>query len=116
MDIILKRADSDETIIVENDPIYIDDVRVLSQVNLTEILGVSVATIRRIRKDPDANFPPQRDFGAGVKGWVYEEIREWVRSRPVADVAARDIDDKKPEIVRHAKSGSESVEDAGSAS
>jgi predicted DNA-binding transcriptional regulator AlpA len=84
MDLVLKKKGTGETVIIEDEPWTIDDVRVLTQVDLSGVLGLSVTTIRRLRKDPASEFPPQRNFGATVKGWLYEEIKEWARSRPAA--------------------------------
>jgi len=57
-----------------------DENNYLTQCALAKLLGVSVSTVQRLRKDP--NFPIRKRFSFSTKGWVKGEIVEWVKTRP----------------------------------
>lgn len=59
-----------------------DDHHVLSQAALSRMLGVSVATLRRMRTDPA--FPKRKHIAKGTKGWIKGEMRVWLATRPAA--------------------------------
>ncbi len=59
------------------------DVTYLSQRGLAKLLGISVASVQRLRNDcPD--FPTRRAFSYRTRGWIKFEVVEWVESRPAA--------------------------------
>lgn len=59
-----------------------DEFNLLSQRGLSELLGVSVTTVQRLRKEPD--FPMRKRFSYNSKGWVKGDIVAWVKTRPEA--------------------------------
>jgi predicted DNA-binding transcriptional regulator AlpA len=59
-----------------------DGFNFLSQRALAKLLGVSVTTVQRLRKEPD--FPIRKRFSYKSKGWVKGDILAWVRTRPEA--------------------------------
>lgn len=61
-----------------------NDLRILTQEQVAEALGVSVMTVVRLRKNPEAQFPGRRIMGK-TRGWLYSEIHEWLLSRPTED-------------------------------
>ena len=50
--------------------------------DLVEILGISRTTIYRMRKTGE--FPRPISLGDRAKGWLWEDIEEWVKSRRAA--------------------------------
>lgn len=69
---------------------------IISQNELSRILGLSVSTIQKMRKAP--NFPKRRAIPGGPKGWVYQEIETYILSSPIDedDVEVQD----NPELVQ----------------
>lgn len=63
-----------------------DSDHVLGIRDLAKRLNVSQGTVLRWEKIHA--LPPRRVFAPGVTGWISGEISEWLRSRPMADVAA----------------------------
>jgi predicted DNA-binding transcriptional regulator AlpA len=59
-----------------------DENNYLSQRALAKLLGVSVTTVQRLRKEPE--FPIRKRFSFSTKGWVKGEVVAWVKSRPEA--------------------------------
>jgi len=68
-------------------------LNILSQVDLADLLGVCVATIQKMRKDP--GFPPRKNF-PGKKGWLFKDILIYVENIP-ADTA--DSSEPKEHVV-----------------
>ena len=57
-----------------------DDLKILAPKEIARILGISIGTFHKIRKDK--GFPPRKHFGAETKGWLMRDIREWAINRP----------------------------------
>ena len=55
---------------------------ILSQVELANLLGVSVTTVQRMRRDP--GFPKRKRIADGTKGWIKGEVLEWLLTCPAA--------------------------------
>ena len=53
--------------------------RVLRTAALAEQLGISRTTLWRMVRDGE--FPPARRITTGVKGWLPEDVEEWLRRR-----------------------------------
>jgi predicted DNA-binding transcriptional regulator AlpA len=64
---------------VDNDLVK-DELRILAPKEIAKILGVSIGTFHKIRKDE--SFPPRRHFGAETRGWLMRDVREWALNRP----------------------------------
>ena len=60
-------------------------LRIMRMPDVLAAVGVSRATIWRCVKAGD--FPAPVKLGARSVGWYEHEIREWLDSRPRADVA-----------------------------
>lgn len=54
-------------------------MRVIKLKNVTEVTGLSKASIYRFIKDK--KFPPQIKLGQRSSGWVEEEVFQWLKSR-----------------------------------
>ncbi len=59
-----------------------DDHHMLTQVELAQMLGVSVTTIQRMRKDP--GFPKRKRFAYSQRGWIKGEVKQWLVTCPAA--------------------------------
>ena len=57
-----------------------DDLKILSPKEIARILGVSLGTFHKIRKDE--SFPERKHFGGATRGWLLKDIREWALNRP----------------------------------
>nr|WP_321382874.1 AlpA family transcriptional regulator [uncultured Vibrio sp.] len=55
------------------------DIRVLRLCEVTEMLGVSKSTIYNWIKD--GTFPPGLSLGPKSRGWLSEEVENWVYER-----------------------------------
>ena len=51
---------------------------------LREIIPVSKTTLEDLQKSE--GFPKARRIGKRRRGWLYSEVIEWIRSRPVVSV------------------------------
>jgi predicted DNA-binding transcriptional regulator AlpA len=60
--------------------LFSEDLKILSPKEIARILGVSLGTFHKIRKDE--GFPPRRHFGAETRGWLMRDVREWALNRP----------------------------------
>lgn len=49
---------------------------------LPALLGISTATIDRIRKDPSYGFPAPVRLGEQAIGWLRADIEAWLAARP----------------------------------
>lgn len=56
--------------------------RVLRTAALAAQLGISRTTLWRMVRDGE--FPPARRITSGVKGWLPEDVEEWLRQRGAA--------------------------------
>lgn len=57
-----------------------DELKILAPKEIAGILGVSLGTFHKLRKDP--SFPPRKHFGAETRGWLMKDIRAWALNRP----------------------------------
>jgi len=62
------------------DELTAGDLKILAPKEIARILGVSIGTFHKIRKDE--NFPSRKHFGAETRGWLMKDIREWALNRP----------------------------------
>lgn len=53
--------------------------RMLSIKEVTELLGVSKATLWRLRAS--GSFPPSRQISAGRVGWLSDDVGKWMEAR-----------------------------------
>lgn len=66
-----------------------NDMKLLIAKALADRIGVSPATLARIRQG-DPTFPKPRLVGGTRVGWLAEEVDDWLRAQPVTvDVVAR---------------------------
>lgn len=59
-------------------------------IRIKEVLartGLSRTTVWR--RERAGRFPPRRDLGGGLVGWVDAEVEEWLASRPVVGAVER---------------------------
>ena len=63
-----------------SDELTAGDLKILAPKEIARILGVSIGTFHKIRKDE--NFPSRKHFGAETRGWLFKDIREWAMNRP----------------------------------
>ena len=63
-----------------SDELQVDDLRILAPKEIAKILGVSIGTFHKIRKDK--SFPQRKHFGAETRGWLMRDVRDWALSRP----------------------------------
>ncbi len=62
------------------DDLTAGDLKILAPKEIARILGVSIGTFHKIRKDQ--GFPQRKYFGAETRGWLMRDIRDWALSRP----------------------------------
>lgn len=48
--------------------------------NAKEITGLSLSTIKRL--EDAGKFPKRRRVGAGVTGWIYDEVKDCLVQQP----------------------------------
>ncbi len=60
-----------------------NDISIIRPSELAEILSVSPVTIWRMEKRGE--LPPRKRISARCVGWLEDDIREWLESRPAAD-------------------------------
>lgn len=57
---------------------------VLRRKRVAEMLGISVATLDRLRADPSYNMPTPIRLGEQAIGWLCADIEAWLAARPRA--------------------------------
>lgn len=55
--------------------------RILRWRQVADMLGLSIATLRRLAKDPDSGFPQPIPIGAQAVGIDLDELEAWIESR-----------------------------------
>ena len=59
-------------------------MRLLRPALVADHIGISVGTLYRWAADPDRSFPPSRQVGPNVTGWLEAEVDDWLRSLPAS--------------------------------
>jgi predicted DNA-binding transcriptional regulator AlpA len=59
------------------------DLKIVRPAELAESLSVSKVTLWRMQKRGE--LPPKRQISSGVVGWLYSDLEEWLKERPLAN-------------------------------
>lgn len=59
------------------------DLKIVRPAELAESLSVSTVTLWRMQKRGE--LPPKRQISSGVVGWLYSDLEEWLKDRPLAN-------------------------------
>jgi|2_EtaG_2_1085320.scaffolds.fasta_scaffold06845_3 predicted DNA-binding transcriptional regulator AlpA len=59
------------------------DLKIVRPAELAESLSVSTVTLWRMQKRGE--LPPKRQISSGVVGWLYSDLEEWLKERPLAN-------------------------------
>lgn len=58
----------------------IDGLRILNQVQIAQVCGVSTRTVQRWRAS--GKFPKRRSFAGATRGWLTGEVLEFLQNCP----------------------------------
>jgi prophage regulatory protein len=56
--------------------------RVMNREEVASLCGLSTATMSRMSKN--GQFPRARQIGSRRIGWLWSDVNEWLKTRPVA--------------------------------
>lgn len=59
------------------------NLKIVRPAELAESLSVSTVTLWRMQKRGE--LPPKRQISSGVVGWLYSDLEEWLKERPLAN-------------------------------
>ena len=59
------------------------NLKIVRPPELAESLSVSTVTLWRMQKRGE--LPPKRQISSGVVGWLYSDLVEWLKERPLAN-------------------------------
>ncbi len=58
-------------------------LKIVRPAELAELLSVSTVTLWRMQKRGE--LPPKRQISSGVVGWLYSDLEEWLKERPLVN-------------------------------
>lgn len=55
---------------------------VLRRKRVAEMLGISLATLDRLRNEPGSRFPSAIRLGPQAVGFLWQDVSDWLAARP----------------------------------